>query len=446
MTTTAEATDRCRARRRRFPRLAGWLGLTLALAGPPNVPAADWPAYRGPQGDGISPETIPPSWPATGLKRLWRADTPGGFSSFVVADNRAFTVVNEGAGNAAAETCVAFDAATGKRLWATPTGRAQYPGGGDSGAAGNRGGDGPRSTPATDGQRVWVYSSALVLHCLDAATGRGLWQKDIAAAHAGRNIDWKSALSPMVEGPLVLIAGGGPGQALLAFRKDTGALAWKSGDAPMTYASPVMATLHGQRQAIFLLQSGLVAVHPQTGVRLWDFPVPHRTATACSPVVAGDLVFCTAGYEVGGTVCAVSRQGDTFAAREVWRHRGNARTASLWSTPVHHAGHLYGMISFKQYGDGPFKCLDLRTGDVRWQQPGFGAGNVILAGQHLIALSDDGHLVLVETNPEAYREKGRFKAIAGKCWSTPALANGRLYVRSTKEGACFELSAATSAP
>jgi outer membrane protein assembly factor BamB len=104
------------------------------------------------------------------------------------------------------------------------------------------------------------------------------------------------------------------------------------------------------------------------------------------------------------------------------------------------------MISFKQYGDGPLKCLDLRTGDVRWQQPGFGAGNVILAGQHLIALSDDGHLVLVEANPEAYREKGRFKAVAGKCWSAPALANGRLYVRSTKEGACFELSTAPGAP
>lgn len=418
--------------------------LAIALVSLLNSPASDWPAYRGPHGNGHSPERLNAQWPANGLKPLWRVEIPGGFSSFAVAGGKAFTVINRSTGGALTETCIALHANTGKELWAAPTGPAQYPGGGDSGVAGNRGGDGPRSTPAVDGPRVYVYSSDMVLHCLDAATGKPVWKKDIIAAHAGRNIGWKSALSPVIEGDLVLVPGGGPGQSLLAFRKETGALAWQSGDARMTHATPVVATLHGTRQAIFLLQSGLVSVNPQTGAQLWDFAFPYRTATACSPVVAGDLVFCTAGYEVGGAVCVVSKNADGFAAREVWRRRGNAQAASLWSTPVYHAGHLYGMISFKQYGDGPLKCLDLRTGELRWQQPGFGAGNVILAGQHLIALSDDGHLVLVEANPAAYKEVARFKAMEGKCWSTPALANGRLYVRSTKEGACFELPPTTA--
>jgi outer membrane protein assembly factor BamB len=418
--------------------------LAIALAGPLNSVAADWPSYRGATGDGMASEPIRAQWPATGLKRVWRVETPGGFSSFAVAGDMAFTVISRNLGGATVETCVALDANTGKELWAAPTGPAQYPGGGDSGATANRGGDGPRSTPAVDGPRVYVYSSAMVLHCLDANSGRPVWKKDIIAEHAGRNIGWKSALSPVIEGDLVLVAGGGAGQAMLAFHKKTGAQAWKSGDAQMTHATPVVATLHGVRQAIFFLQSGLAAVNPQTGESLWDFPFPYRTATACSPVVAGDTVFCTAGYEVGGGACVVSKSGDGFEAREVWRRRGNAQAASLWSTPVHHAGHLYGMISFKQYGDGPLKCLDLRTGEVKWQQPGFGAGNVILAGQHLIALSDDGHLALVEATPAAYREVARFKALDGKCWTTPALANGRLYVRSTKEGACFELPPATA--
>jgi outer membrane protein assembly factor BamB len=116
--------------------------------------------------------------------------------------------------------------------------------------------------------------------------------------------------------------------------------------------------------------------------------------------------------------------------------------ASLWSTPVQKDGFLFGMISFKRFGSGPLKCVDLKTGAVRWEQPGFGAGQVILAGKYLVALADDGQLVVVEAVPEAYKELARFKAVAGKCWSTPALSNGRVYVRSTKEGACFDLAAA----
>jgi hypothetical protein len=114
--------------------------------------------------------------------------------------------------------------------------------------------------------------------------------------------------------------------------------------------------------------------------------------------------------------------------------------ASLWSTPVLKDGYLYGMISYKKFAVGPLKCVDLKTGTVKWEQPGFGAGNVVLAGDYLIALSDSGEVVLVKASPESYQEVARTKAIGGKCWSTPALSNGHLYVRSTKEGACLELN------
>jgi outer membrane protein assembly factor BamB len=115
--------------------------------------------------------------------------------------------------------------------------------------------------------------------------------------------------------------------------------------------------------------------------------------------------------------------------------------ADLWSTPVCKDGYLYGMISFKKFGSGPLKCVDLKTGAVKWEQPGFGAGNVVLAGPNLIALSDDGQVVLVEANPSGYKEFARTRAVSGKCWSTPALSDGKLYVRSTKEGVCLDLAA-----
>ncbi len=402
--------------------------------------ADDWSQYRGPSAAGVSHERILTAWPADGPKRLWRVETPAGFSSFAVGKGKVFTCVARKVGNDLAEVCVALDAASGKEVWATATGIAKYQGGGESGAEGNKGGDGPRSTPAVNDGRVYVYSSDMVLHCLEATTGKSIWKKDIVAEFGGKNIGWKSAMSPVVDNGLVYIAGGGAGQAMLAFNPQSGALVWKAGDELMTHASPVVTTMQGERQVIFLMQSGLVALDAAAGKALWRFPFPYRVCTGCSPIVAGDIVACTAGYDIGGAACQIVKGGAQFEAKELWRVKGNSAVASLWSTPVEKDGYLYGMISFKQFGRGPLKCVDFKTGAVKWEQPGFGAGQVVLAGNYLLALSDEGYLVLVEPSPVAYKELARFKALAGKCWSTPALSQGRLYVRSTKEGACFDLT------
>jgi outer membrane protein assembly factor BamB len=281
----------------------------------------------------------------------------------------------------------------------------------------------------------------MTLTCLDAASGKPVWSKNILKDFAGKNIGWSSAMSPVVGGDLVYVAGGGPDQAMLAFRKNNGEVAWKTGTDTMTHATPVLAELHGVPQIIFLMQSGLVALAADTGKPLWTFAFPFRTATACSPVVAGNVVFVTAAYDIGGAACEVTKEGSTFSARELWRDKGNSTTSSLWSTPVAFEGNLYGMISGKKYGTGPLKCVDLKAAQLKWSQNGFGAGQVILSGSTLIALADDGNVALVEATPAGYRENGKFKAVEGKCWSMPGLSNGRLYIRSTREGACYDLSA-----
>ena len=392
--------------------------------------------------DGIAQERIQCALPAGGPKCVWRVPTPAGFSSFAIAGGQAFTLVRRDLEGAPAEVCLALDGSSGRELWAVRVGSAKYPGGGDSGTEDNKGGDGPRSTPAAAGGRVYIYSSDMVLHCLDAASGKPVWTKDIIREFGGENLKWNSAMSPVLDGGLVFVAGGGPGQSMIAFNQKTGAVAWKTGNEKLTYATPALATLHGTRQVIFMMESGLVAVEAATGKPLWKFGFPFRVATGCSPVVAGDVVFCTAGYEIGGAACQVSRSGGGFAAREIWRVKGDRPLGSLWSTPVQKDGYLYGMISFKRFGRGPLKCVDLKTGAVKWEQEGFGAGQVMLAGDYLVALSDAGDVVVIEPSPEHYQERARFKALAGKCWSSPGLSQGRLYVRSTKEGACFELSAA----
>ncbi len=281
----------------------------------------------------------------------------------------------------------------------------------------------------------------LVLYCLDASTGQPIWSKDLIKEHAGRNIGWKNAASPVIDGDLLFVGGGGPGQSLLALDKKAGKVVWKGFDEHITHATPVVTTILGRRQVIFFLQSGLLSVAAEDGKALWRFPMRYSVSTAASPVVSGDIVYCGAGYGVGGAACKISKTAGGFKATELWRISGIDKVLSHWSTPVAKDGYLYGMFSFKKFGSGPMKCVEIATGKIAWQKPGFGPGNVILAGDRLLALSDDGRLVVVEATPEGYHEIARAKVLTGKCWSTPAISEGRIFVRSTKEGACLALTA-----
>ena len=405
-----------------------------------TVHALDWPQYRGATGDGRTAEKVVKPWPATGPKVLWKVPTPGGFSSFSVAGGRAFTLVLREIEGANQETLLALDANTGKEAWAVPMGAVKFDGGGDSGADNNKGGDGPRSTPTSDGAHVFTLSSKLVLQSFDAASGKVAWTKDIIAEHAGRNIQWQSAASPLLEGGLLFVAGGGAEQSLIAVDAKDGHVVWKAFDEKMTHATPVPATILGQRQVIFFLQSGLLAVEPKTGRELWRYNFNYSTSTAASPVVSGDIVYCSAGYGVGAGAARITKSGDTFTATEIYRMRGNKPLANHWSTPIVKDGHLYGLFQFKEYGSGPMKCIDLVNGTVKWEQPGFGPGQVISAGGQVIALSDAGELVLIDAKPDAYKQLARADVLDGKCWSTPVLANGRIFARSTKEAVCLDVS------
>jgi outer membrane protein assembly factor BamB len=402
-----------------------------------SLHAVDWPQYRGPNGDGSSPEKVvlPGN---TAPKELWKVPSDSGFSSFAEAGGRVFTLSLKDAEGAKQESLVAYDAKTGKELWFQPLNFPKYDKGGDTGAKDNNGGDGPRSTPTSDGKHVYVTSSQLVLTAFDAASGKPIWSHDLMKEFAGRNITWENAASPLGEGNNIYVAGGGAGQSLIAFNAATGAVVWKAFDEKMTHATPVAATILGKRQIIFFLQSGLLSVDPDNGKELWRYPFDYKTSTAASPVVDGDIVYCSAGYGVGAGAVRISKAANGFTATELYRIRGNQPVANHWSTPVAKDGYLYGMFQFKEFGKGPVKCVDIKTGEVKWEQPGFGPGQVILVGDRVLALADNGDLVTFQATPSGYHELSRAKVLDGKCWTTPIVANGMIFARSTKEAVCLD--------
>jgi len=403
-----------------------------------SATALEWGAFRGPNHNGVveAPSSVR-NWKSARLKTLWKTETPSGFSSFAVAGEKAYTIVTTEIDGNPSEAILCLDGRTGKELWSKALAIApKYDGGGNAGDKGNEGGDGPRSTPVIDDGLAYCIDANLGVHCFKADTGDIVWQHNVLEENAGVNIKWQNAASPLIDGNLLLLAGGGKGQALLALDKKTGKVVWKGEDDQMTHATPILATLHGVHQAIFFTQTGLVAVDPQKGIVLWRAPFPFKVSTAASPVVFEDIVYCSAGYGVGAGAFKISSSGGSFSAEPIWRRENEC--FNHWSTPVVKDGYLYGMFSFKEYGKGPLACVDIRTGKDMWKEEGFGPGQVILAGDTIIALSDKGEVVAVEASPKKYTELKRDDVLKGKVWSYPVLAYNHLFARSTEEGVCIQ--------
>jgi outer membrane protein assembly factor BamB len=414
-----------------------FIALFASLAGTTAI-AGDWSHIMGPHGDRKTTESIDPASVSGALRRVWEIPAGGGFSSFVTGNGRVYTVLPTKESGTTRETAVAIDRQTGKSVWRTPLGEGGYRNGGERGAEGNDGGDGPRATPVFSENRVFVFGGRFDLYALESDTGRIVWQRDLIKEFGGREITWSNAATPLIVGDRVLVAGGGKDQTYLAFRTDNGQVLWKSGTDRPTHSTPVLATIHGKQQAIFMAERGMVSLDPVDGKELWHYPFPYRTSTAASPVVWRDIINCAAAYGVGGGACQITRTGERWEVTELWRSPGND-VAAHWSTAVVHDGYLYGLYGHRDFAKNSFKCVDIRTGKIQWEKPGFGPSQVIMAGNHLVATTDYGQLVLIEPTPSEFRELARSKVIEGKVWASPALSDGQLLLRSTTQGVCLQL-------
>jgi outer membrane protein assembly factor BamB len=187
---------------------------------------------------------------------------------------------------------------------------------------------------------------------------------------------------------------------------------------------------------IFFTTSGLVSINPANGKWLWFAPVKFSVATAASPVVWQEIVYCSSGYGVGASAFRISKNGDAFAATLLWKKPG--QLINLWSTPVAYNGHLYGLYGFKEFNTMPLKCIDIQTGSEIWSHEGFGQGGLILAGDKLLVQGDQGQLVLVQADETRYHELARAHPIAGKSWQMPVAAEGKIFARSDKQAVCLE--------
>jgi outer membrane protein assembly factor BamB len=299
------------------------------------------------------------------------------------------------------------------------------------------GGDGPRATPTIADGDVYSLGAVGDLICLDGATGTPRWAVNILADNGARNVAWGMAGSPLVLGSVVVVNPGidpdhNAGHAVAAYDRKTGKRVWVAGDNAAGYSSPQRARLAGADQILVFDGGGLAGLDPADGREFWRYPwITFSSMNIIQPLVLpGDRALISSEVSNGCALIEVRRSEGGWTAAPVWQ---NHYLGAKFSNPVTHGGHVYGL------SNGILVCLDGATGARRWKEGRFGHGQILLAGDVLLIVSESGELAAVAADPSGYRELGRLKVFSGKTWNTPALAGGQLFLRNHKEMVCLEL-------
>ena len=265
----------------------------IALLGAADLAArqtapAEWFQWRGPNRDGHSAETgLLLAWPKSGPQQVWRAAGVGnGYSSFSTSGGRLYTLGARGG----VEYVVALDRATGKKVWEYQNGRRFE----------NDRGDGPRSTPTVDGDRLYVFGGSGDLACLDSATGKRVWTVNLIQKFGGVNPYWGYSESPLIVGDRILVNAGGSRASIVAISKADGSTLWQQHNDGAGYSSPMLMRTGSLNQVIFFTDSRTLAVDPRDGRLLWSYNKANNgTANVATPIVRGTRVFVSSDYGTG---------------------------------------------------------------------------------------------------------------------------------------------------
>jgi len=420
------------------------VALPAAAPAAPAAPAAgaakEWPQFRGPGRDGVSPDTgLLDEWPEGGPPLLWEREGLGrGYSSVSIAAGRLITMGDRAEGGGAeSQLLIAIDLATRKDLFTLRIGPPHEEGG-------------PRSTPAIDGDRVYAIGTEGDLVCVRIETGDPVWRKSFASDFGGAMMSgWKYSESPLIDGDRLICTPGGKDAMIVALDKRTGATIWTCAVPPLGekgkdgagYSSIVAAEIRGVRQYVQIIGRGAVGIEAATGRFLWGYNrIATEVANIPSAIVTGDYVFVTASYGTGSALLEIRREGDAFRAEEA-RFFGASAFQNHHGGVVLVANHIYG--GHGQNAGAP-TCLDLATGEVAWKAkaPARGSASTAYADGHVIFRYDRGLVVLAGADPKSFRVKGRFTPPSlgeGPAWSHPVVCDGRLYLRHGDRLACYDL-------
>ncbi len=414
--------------------VVGWSIVGGTVGANDNV---GWPHSRGPNYSGTSDESqLANSWPTEGPLVLWTRDIGIGYSGFAAMGNRVFTLTQ----TAYAQYVVCLDADTGSELWRYRydwpyDGAGMYPG--------------PRATPTLTQDHVFFAGPRGQIGCLRMDDGSHVWTVNVIETFQGKGFDFGYAASPLVTDGKVIVPAGGKGASVVALEETTGDLIWRSGDAPASYVGAIPITVEGHTHVVVFLQSSLASFDLQSGRLLWKHTFSQGyDEHAVAPIYREPRLLIASPFKAGAQMYAITsvpskpgaESSSGFEAAWLW---DNVELSNDTASSVLVGDYLFGFdlrdlqSKRRRPSRGVFRCIDWSTGEVLWSSPEPGHSTAIAADGKLFLFNDRGELILADASPDGYTELGRGQVFEGEiCWTSPALHQGRLYLRSPSRCAC----------
>ena len=402
----------------------GGSGDGLAFTGKAAASSAgEFSGFLGPNGNSkIEGVSLAGDWNASPPEKIWQREIGAGWAGFAIGGDVAYTLEQRDE----QEMVVAYRLTTGEQLWEQ----------GSSLRFSNPiAGPGPRTTPALSETAVFALGAMGDLWALERDSGTVLWQRNVVEETKAHLPEHGKSNSPLLADGLVIVSAGGTnGNSMMAYRQDTGEVAWSSGGDGSSYSSPVRARLGGLDQIVSLNAASVSGHGLEDGSLLWQQDYPGSWPNVAPPLPLDDgRVLFSSGYGIGSRVLKIGEPNSST---------GTQTAATLWESPrmkakftnlVAHEGYVYGL------DDGVMVCLDPETGERMWKRGRYGHGNILLVGDHLLVQTERGDMVLLEASSEEHRELGKFTALKGKAWNPIAFAAPYLLVRNDEEAALWRL-------
>lgn len=368
-----------------------------------------WPNWMGSNRDGISNETgWKTEWPETGLPVQWSKEIGIGFSSVAVHNSKLYTMGHRNG----EETVWCLNANNGNIVWSY-----NYPGK----LLPNLHEGGPGTTPTVHDGRLYTLGKVGQLFCFNAETGDVLWQKELQSELDVPLPEWGFSSSPVIHKEMVIFEAG----RVVAFHRITGKKIWQTDKHVAGYGSAAVFNQKGKVLLATLDCDGLRVLNAADGNELafqgWKSPFQTNSTT---PIVQGDKIFISTGYQIG---CGLF-QFDGDSLTKIYSNRG---MRNHFNNSILYKGNLYGFDGNSNLGRiVRLTCMDFATGELKWQQRGFGCGSLMIADGKLVILGEDGMLALAKATPEKFEELGRSEFLEGRCWTVPVLVGKKIYGRN----------------
>lgn len=387
---------------------------------------ADWPNWRGINFDGKSTiNGIQTDW-TKGLKKVWQVDylcqgnANASWATPVIQGNR-LVVPGRDDKN---DLVFCINSETGKLIW-----KGSY-----EAITNTSHGPGARATAVIDSNMVYTFGRGGDVACWQLLDGKLLWKKNVAS-EGGSEPQWGHSATPYVLGNKLIVQGGGKA-TVIAYEKMTGDVLWKSMEGEAGYSAAMTIKFDTISKLLIYHGTGLSCLDPDNGKELWKIPwLTEYNVNATTPIVTGNLIFHTSGYGMGGELVEATVKG----YKVLWK---NNVIEAQHSDQILIDGYLYGYTG-ESNNRSPFKCVEFKTGKEMWTTNEIGGGTCIFVDGYLICLDVKGNLYLVKPDKNALKKIGNIpsaiKDVESPAWTSPVVANGKLYLRYMQTLICYSL-------